>query len=125
MKKQTGIRLFFAILKLFALAALVFLLYAYGKKAYSFGYQVVAQEALSRPPGKDVAVTLDNGMTGEELAELLEEKGLVRDAKVFYVQMLFSKEKHQLKKGSYLLNTSQTPEEMLKVLSRQEETESE
>ena len=33
MKKQTGIRLFFAILKLFALAALVFLLYAYGKKA--------------------------------------------------------------------------------------------
>lgn len=124
MKKQTGIRLFFAILKLFALAALVFLLYAYGKKAYSFGYQVVAQEALSRPPGKDVAVTLDNGMTGEELAELLEEKGLVRDAKVFYVQLLFS-EKHQLKKGSYLLNTSQTPEEMLKVLSRQEETESE
>ena len=125
MKKQTGIRLFFAILKLFALAALVFLLYAYGKKAYSFGYQVVAQEALSRPPGKDVAVTLDNGMTGEGLAELLEEKGLVRDAKVFYVQLLFSKEKHQLKKGSYLLNTSQTPDEMLKVLSGQEETESE
>lgn len=59
---------------------------------------MVAQEALSRPPGKDVAVTLDNGMTGEGLAELLEEKGLVRDAKVFYVQLLFSKEKHQLKK---------------------------
>ena len=83
MKKQTGIRLFFAILKLFALAALVFLLYAYGKKAYSFGYQVVAQEALSRPPGKDVAVTLDNGMTGEELAELLEEKGLLCAAAFF------------------------------------------
>lgn len=67
MKKQTGIRLFFAILKIFALVALVFLLYSWGKKAYSFGYQVVAQEAVSRPPGKDVAVTLDNGMTGEEL----------------------------------------------------------
>ena len=76
MKKQTGIRLFFAILKIFALVALVFLLYSWGKKAYSFGYQVVAQEAVSRPPGKDVAVTLDNGMTGEELAELLEDKGL-------------------------------------------------
>ena len=62
MKKQTGIRLFFAILKIFALVALVFLLYSWGKKAYSFGYQVVAQEAVSRPPGKDVAVTLDNGM---------------------------------------------------------------
>ena len=112
MKKQTGIRLFFAILKIFALVALVFLLYSWGKKAYSFGYQVVAQEAVSRPPG-------------EELAELLEDKGLVRDARVFYVQLLFSKEKHKLKKGSYLLNTSQTPEEMLKVLSRENETESE
>ncbi len=61
MKKQTGIRLFFAILKIFALVALVFLLYSWGKKAYSFGYQVVAQEAVSRPPGKNVAVTLDNG----------------------------------------------------------------
>ena len=49
MKKQTGIRLFFAILKIFALVALVFLLYSWGKKAYSFGYQVVAQEAVSRP----------------------------------------------------------------------------
>lgn len=92
MKKQTGIRLFFAILKIFALVALVFLLYSWGKKAYSFGYQVVAQKRSPALPGKDVAVTLDNGMTGEELAELLEDKGLVRDARVFYVQLLFSKE---------------------------------
>ena len=65
MKKQTGIRLFFAILKIFALVALVFLLYSWGKKAYSFGYQVVAQEAVSRPTVNYVGVTLDNGMTGE------------------------------------------------------------
>ena len=32
MKKQTGIRLFFAILKIFALVALVFLLYSWGKR---------------------------------------------------------------------------------------------
>ena len=32
MKKQTGIRLFFAILKIFALVSLVFLLYSWGKR---------------------------------------------------------------------------------------------
>ncbi len=61
MNKQTGIRLFFAhtedLCSGGAGVPSVFL----GKKAYSFGYQVVSQEAVSRPPGKDVAVTLDNG----------------------------------------------------------------
>lgn len=74
---------------------------------------MVAQEALSRPPGKDVAVTLDNGMTGEGLAELLEEKGLVRDAKVFYVQLLFQKEstaqKRQLS-SQYVSDTGRNAE---------------
>ena len=33
MEKQTGIRLFFGILKIFALVTLEFLLYSWGKKA--------------------------------------------------------------------------------------------
>lgn len=122
---QTGRRIFFGVLKLLMVVALVFLLSSWGKKAYEFGYGIFAQEAVSRPPGRDVAVTLDSGMTGWELSVLLEEKGLVKDARVFYVQLLLSKEKNSLKKGSYLLNTSQRPEKMLKILSGQAETESE
>lgn len=120
---HAGIRIFWGVLKLLMAAALVFLLSSWGRKAYDFGYSVFAQEALSRPPGRDVAVTLDNGMTGMEVSRLLEEKGLIRDANVFYVQMLLSKEKSRLKKGSYLLNTSQSPGEMLRILSGQAKTE--
>ena len=120
-ENHTGRRVFFAVLKLLFLVALVFLVSSWGKNAYDFGYSVFAQEAVSRPPGKDVAVTLDEGMTGYELAKLLESKGLVKDANVFYIQLALSKEKNNLKKGSYLLNTSMTPEEMLKVLSGQGE----
>lgn len=121
--KQTGIRIFFGVLKALLVVALVFLLSSWGKKAYEFGYNVFAREAVSRPPGREVAVTVDDGMTGRELSLLLEEKGLVRDANVFYVQFLLSKEKNNLQKGSYLLNTSQDPEEMLKVLAGQSETD--
>lgn len=122
---QTARRIFFGVLKLLIAVALVFLLSSWGKKAYEFGYGVFAQAPVSRPPGRDVAVTLDSDMTGRELSGLLEEKGLVRDANVFYVQLLLSREKDSLKKGSYLLNTSQSPEEMLKILSGQAEAESE
>ena len=122
---HTGRRIFFGVLKLLLLVVLVFLLSSWGRSAYKFGFDVFAQRALSSPPGKDVAVTLDNGMTGREIAQILEDKGLVRDADVFYIQMLLSKEKDKLKKGSYLLNTSQTPEEILKALSGQTEAESE
>ncbi len=70
-------------------------------------------------------MTLDEGMSGRELAEILKEKGLIRDENVFYIQLLLSDDKDRLKKGSYLLNTSQTADEMLKILSQEAESESE
>lgn len=123
-ENRTVRRIFFGVLKLLLLVVLVFLVSSWGRKAYQFGYSVFSQETVSLSPGKDVAVTLDEGMSGMELARLLKEKGLVRDPYVFYVQLLLSDEKYDLKKGSYLLNTSQTAEEMLKILSGEAGTES-
>ncbi len=78
-EKTTGIRIIFGVLKLLAVVLLVFLLASFGRKAYQFGYSIFAQQTVSLPPGKDVAVTLDEGMSGRELAEILKEKGLSRD----------------------------------------------
>ena len=124
-QKSMAKTLLFALLKVVVFVLVIVALVSVGKKAYSFGYKVFAEEAVSKPPGKDVAVTIEDDTSSGELGELLEDKGLIRDAKVFQVQYLLSGYKGKLKKGSYILNTSQTAEEMLAVLSGEQETESE
>lgn len=117
MERHTGRRIFMGVVKVLLVIVLAYLIASWGKKAYDFGYGIFSQEAVSLPPGKDVAVTVSEGMSGQELGQLLENKGLVKDANVFYIQFLLSKEKEKLMAGSYLLNTSQTAEEMLKIMA--------
>lgn len=115
----------FIVMKVVIMIVIVVAMVALGKYAYSFGYKVFAEETVSNPPGKNVAVTIEGDITASDLGELLEKKGLINDSKVFWVQMQLSEYKSHLKGGSYVLNTSQTSEEMLAVLAREDETESE
>ncbi|HIS30979.1 MAG TPA: endolytic transglycosylase MltG [Candidatus Limivivens intestinipullorum] len=112
-------------LKTAVLAVIVLCLIRLGGQAYSFGYRVFAQETVSESPGRNVAVTISEGMSGKEIGELLEGRGLIRDAAVFRVQFALSDYKNAIVPGSYILNTSQTAEEMLAILAGQQETESE
>ncbi|MDO5424699.1 MAG: endolytic transglycosylase MltG [Eubacteriales bacterium] len=114
-----------AAVRILLLALVVFGLWNLGQKAYTFGYRVFAQKSVSAPPGKNVSVTITEGMDAAELGKLLESKRLIQDAKVFQVQMSLSKYKDDLKPGTYILNTSQTADEMLAVLAGEAETESE
>ena len=105
--------------KIVLLAVLVLVLIFTGRRAYTFGYQIFAQEAMSEAPGKKVAVTITKDMSFGEIAKLLEDKN------VFRIQYLLSEYKGEIEPGSYVLNTSQTAEEMLRVLSRADEKETE
>ena len=109
--------------KIVLLAVLVLVLIFTGRRAYTFGYQIFAQEAMSEAPGKKVAVTITKDMSFGEIAKLLEEKKLIKD--VFRIQYLLSEYKGEIEPGSYVLDTSQTAEEMLRVLSRADEKETE
>lgn len=109
------------------LYSLVAILFYYGiTKAYAFGYRMFTTKAVSVEPGTDVLVNIAKDMTTEEIGELLESKGLVRDASVFVVQAaLYTSEKYPIYPGTYTLNTSQTPKEMIAVMSVEPETEEE
>ena len=113
------------IIKTGLMVILVLLLLFAAKRAYRFGYQIFAQEAMSDPPGKKVAVTITKDMSFGDIAVLLKERELIRDKQVFRVQYLLSEYRGKLEPGSYVLNTSQTAEEMLKILSRADEKETE
>ena len=58
-----------------------------------------------------------------QIGEILEAKGLIKDAKVFYVQEKLSNYKGKLKAGTYLLSTAYTPTRIMGILAGDTEQE--
>lgn len=85
--------------------------------AYDFGYRVFAEEPVSAEPGIAYTVELSEETTPRQVAEALEDYGLIRDKNVFYVQYLVSSYKGKLMPGNYELSTAMTADEMLGIMS--------
>ncbi len=103
------------------IALLVMALYRGGQMAYGFGYRVFTEKAVSLPEeGEDKVVQVSAGMEAKELGELLEKKGLIRDANLFVLQMTLSAYSKKVREGTYTLSTSMTAQEMLQVMSAEE-----
>lgn len=101
-------------------------IYRLGELSYICCYSVVSDVAVDEIPGKDVSVTLDGDMEAKSMARLMERKGLVKNAEIFHIQLKLFQYEDKLKRGSYMLNTSMTPKEMMKIMSGEaEETETE
>ena len=56
-------------------------------------------------------------MSGSDIGSMLEDKGLIRDGKLFAVQLKLSAYSKKIKPGVYTLNTSMTAKEMMEVMS--------
>lgn len=85
--------------------------------AYDFGYRVFTETPMDEDAGKRVRVTIESGMSGKEIGEVLVEKGLIRDANLFVLQMKLSIYDGKLLPGEYILNTSMTAKEMMAVMA--------
>lgn len=96
-------------------------IYKLGEYAYTCGYSIVANTAAEPEPGRDMRVDLASDMTAKEIAQLLERKGLVRDADIFRIQLKINKYEDRLEPGEYILNTSMPPKELMQVLSGETE----
>ena len=94
-------------------------------KAYDFGYRIFAEEPISLPPGLTMSVAIVEGKSVREIGEILEEKGLIRSASLFYLQEMVSSYHGKLQPGIYELSTSMTPEEMMAIMAASSETEEE
>ena len=110
-----------SILKIAVALAIVLLIYNLGLKAYDFGFRIFAEEPMELGNGRVVSVSIVEGKSVSEIGEILEEKGLIRDAKLFYFQEMFSEYKGYLKPGVYQLSTGMTPYEMMEIMSASEE----
>lgn len=98
-------------------AIIIIAIYNGGVKAYSFGFSVFAEQPVSKGSGREINVTIDSKSTDYEIGKLLEQKGLIKDAKVFYVQMKLMSVDGDVKSGRYTLNTSMTAEDMIRTIT--------
>ena len=104
-------------LKVIVFIVIVLGLVSLGQTTYRYTHAVFSDAALEEAPGKTIRVKIPEDISGKKLAKVLEENGLVEDAKVFFVQMKMSDFGETVKAGTYELNTSMSPSEMFKILS--------
>lgn len=92
-----------------------------GSYCYEFGYRVFTESPVDETPGRDVVVSVTSDMSEYEIGEMLEDEGLVRDAKLFFAQLKLSAYSGKLKPGVYTLNTSMEARDMLVVMAAEAE----
>lgn len=115
--KQVAYSFIGTVIRLVILAVALFAIYKAGLKAYDFGYRIFTEEPMSAPPGREVAVTIVQGDSLMDVCNLLEEKGLVKDAKLTFIQKKVSVYNADVKPGFYTLTTAMTADEMFEVIA--------
>ena len=97
-----------------------------GTYCYDFGYRIFTEGAVEAAPGRDVVVQITEDMSGLDIGGELEEKGLIDDKLLFFVQLKLSAYADDINPGVYTLNTSMEPREMMEAMSlEKEDTETE
>ena len=95
----------------------IMLISKYSKLAYSYGYQIFNQSAVSSGTGRTVSFTVKSGDDVDTIADNLAGLGLIKDKTLFKLQERFSEYHEKEKPGTYELSTAMTPEEMLTIMS--------
>lgn len=113
------------VIRLTVAIAVIYFIYNVGIESYNFGYRVFADVAVEISPGRDKDVTIVAGKSVMEIGEILEEAGLIKDAKIFWVQEILSDHHGEMKPGIYTLNTSMTGTEMIAAMSGSDDNEEE
>lgn len=105
------------IIKVAVIAVVVVYVFRAAGQAYDFGYRVFADQPVSVSGGRTITVGVAEDASVKEIAQMLEEKGLIEDANLFVVQELLSAYHGKIASGIYDLSTDMTAEQMLEVMS--------
>lgn len=85
--------------------------------AYDYGFRIFTEEPVSLGEGRTISVSVQEPVSVREVGEMLEERGLIRDANLFVIQELLSENHGKIQPGIYDLSTAMTAEEMMDVMA--------
>ncbi len=105
------------IIKVAVIAVVAIFVFRTATNAYEFGYKVFADEPMSVAGGRTITVGVSESMSVKDVAQMLEEKGLIEDDKLFVVQELLSAYHGKILPGIYDLSTDMKTEKMLEIMS--------
>ena len=106
-----------AIFRVVVAIAAVYIIYQGAILCYNYGYRIFTEPALSAGEGRTVTVAITDDMSPKEIGQLFENKGLVRDARLFMLQYYLSEYVKDVKPGVFDLSTSMTAEEMMEAMT--------
>ena len=93
--------------------------------AYDYGYRVFTEPPMTFGDGRIISVYIEDGSSALDVGEMLQDKGLIRDGRLFMIQELLSEHHDKIQPGVYDLNTNMTAQEMLEVIAQEPETDGE
>lgn len=114
-----------AIVRMAVIVFAVYVIYRGALLCYDYGYRIFTEPAISSGEGRTVTVAITEGMSASEIGHLLENKGLIRDAKLFVLQYYLSEYRKDVRPGVFELNTSMTVEEMMAAMVPEEDEDDE
>ncbi len=94
---------------------MIFLLYESLVQAYSFSYTLFSDTPYMVGQNSLVTITLEEGMSAKEIAEVLYDNRIIGDPKLFIARAYIGKYANRMKAGSYAVNSMMSPEDLCKT----------
>ena len=82
--------------------------------SFQFGHSIFYASSVDSPPGRNVEMTIEDGMSFGKLADKLYENGVIGNKLSFEIQAKFFD--IRMHAGEYTFNTSQTSRQILEMI---------
>lgn len=105
------------IIKIVALIFIASYIIKAATAAYDYGYRIFTEAPVSLGEGRVISVSVEEPVSVKDVGQMLEERGLIRDANLFVIQELLSEDHGKIQPGIYDLSTSMTAQEMVAVMA--------
>lgn len=116
--KNTSMSMMKVSVNIFIYTMLIVCMILLATTGYEFGKDVFSTSGKQMKPGVDVNITIKQGSGRMDIAENLWNNGVVDNKLVFYVQtILYCDKADGFIPGDYVLNTSQSGEELVEILT--------
>lgn len=115
-KEAAGVAVY-SVVKIVVIILVIMVVYRLGSMAYSYGERIFGEPPMESAPGTDIVITVGSEDSVRDIADNLKAAGLIRDEGLFVLQERLAGYKEGVKAGTYTLNTSMTPEELIQTMA--------
>lgn len=116
--KNTSVGMMKISVSIFVYTMLIVCMILLATTGYEFGKDIFSTKGKQDKPGVDVNITIKQGSGRMDIAKNLWDNGVIENKLVFYVQtILYCDEADGFIPGDYVLNTSQSGEELVEILT--------